>query len=157
MMDKKKEKEQVTQEDEQEPHEVIEINGKRMRVVTLELPVSGDTIKLRDVGLLTARKVEVVAGLADSNDPKLFVLGPITDAFEELRKEFINNKYIIEPKDFNPAKYDDDDLFDIIWTMYRRAQRHTGTVGGERAKKFLGGPKGASGGDDSAPDKPDGA
>lgn len=130
-------KKEAEKEPESEQIETVLVNGKRIRTWDYMLPVSGDIVKLREVGIYTSRKMEQEAGVTDkeSLDKDTPILGILYDKRDKLIKLFVP-EFVIEPKDFNMKNYTEDDLLDIIIAVFNRGTKQVGIGGVMAGRKF---------------------
>ena len=116
---------------------IRKVNGKRVQIHEHELIVSGDVLELIETGILTSQKMEIAAGITKETyaDGSAAAIEMMTENREKLYKEFLP-QFVLSPKDFKPDDYTDDDLWDIVITVYNRAIRRLGTRGEKEAESF---------------------
>ena len=145
-------------EPEKKERKTVTVDGKKVQTFDLTLPVSGDTIECREVGLLTSREMEMAAGVTkdDYTGPPSAQIIKVNDKLfaerEELYKQFFPT-LIITPKKFDRTKYVDDDLWGIITTCFNRGARQGG---GSAARTFLPNTLGEDGSGDGGEKEPAG-
>jgi len=137
-------------EQTEDGNKTVEFQGKRVKVFEYTLPVSGDKIAIREVGIFTSRKIEEAAGVTteESSDKDRPVFGKLYEKRDDLFKMFIPD-LVVEPADFNQKKYTEDDLMDIIIAVFARGKTRIGLGGAVAGRTFpeksTGGGAGAAG------------
>ena len=146
-------KKEEQKEEQNEERKTIEHQGKRVQTFEYRLPVSGDVISIREVGIFTSRRIEEFVGITneESTSSDTPVFGKMYDKKEEVFKQFIPD-LVVAPKDFNPKNYTDDDLMDIMVAVFSRGTRQMGKGGIKAGRSF---PDKSGGGGAGAPVPPD--
>jgi len=141
---------------EKKERKTVTVDGKKVQTFELTLPVSGDTVECREVGILTSREIENFAGVTKEHytGPPSVQIVQVNDQLfekrEELYKEFFPT-LILAPKKFDRTKYVDDDLWGILTTCFNRGARQGG---GSAAGTFLPNTLGEDGGGDGGEKEP---